>query len=114
MTEKEEKDQLLNQFIEQIAPGRCAEIRLSNDRELSATMVVKLSLDEASVKVSNGNVSDDAPDLSLPVWAGIVPFRTQVGPLISDPQLSEEITKPDYRQAYGHLWCDELAENDGS
>lgn len=34
----QEKDRLLNHFIEQIAPGRTKQVRLSNEKELKATI----------------------------------------------------------------------------
>ncbi|HGY9566765.1 TPA: pyridoxamine 5'-phosphate oxidase family protein [Vibrio harveyi] len=99
-----EKDRLLNHFIEQIAPGRTEEVRLSNEKELKATMLLRISLAEASVKVSNFGVNDDAEDMVLPVWAGVLPYRTVVGPLQACDDLYEGILEPDYRSAYPNRW----------
>ena len=99
-----EKDRLLNHFIEQIAPGRTEEVRLSNEKELKATMLLRISLVEASVKVSNFGVNDDAEDMDLPVWAGVLPYRTVVGPLQACDDLYEGILEPDYRSAYPNRW----------
>ncbi|MHA2686825.1 pyridoxamine 5'-phosphate oxidase family protein [Vibrio harveyi] len=99
-----EKDRLLNHFIEQIAPGRTDEVRLSNEKELKATMLLRISLVEASVKVSNFGVNDDAEDMGLPVWAGVLPYRTVVGPLQACDDLYEGIVEPDYRSAYPNRW----------
>ncbi|EMB9230699.1 pyridoxamine 5'-phosphate oxidase family protein [Vibrio harveyi] len=99
-----EKDRLLNHFIEQIAPGRTEEVRLSNEKELKATMLLRISLVEASVKVSNFGVNDDAEDMDLPVWAGVLPYRTVVGPLQACDDLYEGIVEPDYRRAYPNRW----------
>ncbi|ENP8339195.1 pyridoxamine 5'-phosphate oxidase family protein [Vibrio harveyi] len=99
-----EKDRLLNHFIEQIAPGRTEEVRLSNEKELKATMLLRISLVEASVKVSNFGVNDDAEDMDLPVWAGVLPYRTVVGPLQAWDDLYEGILEPDYRSAYPNRW----------
>ncbi|EOA8955886.1 pyridoxamine 5'-phosphate oxidase family protein [Vibrio harveyi] len=99
-----EKDRLLNHFIEQIAPGRTEEVRLSNEKELKATMLLHISLAEASVKVSNFGVNDDAEDMDLPVWAGVLPYRTVVGPLQACDDLYEGILEPDYRSAYPNRW----------
>ncbi|CAH1539738.1 pyridoxamine 5'-phosphate oxidase family protein [Vibrio harveyi] len=99
-----EKDRLLNHFIEQIAPGRTEEVRLSNEKELKATMLLRISLAEASVKVSNFGVNDDAEDMDLPVWAGVLPYRTVVGPLQACDDLYEGIVEPDYRSAYPNRW----------
>ncbi|GBK98696.1 flavin-nucleotide-binding protein [Vibrio harveyi] len=99
-----EKDRLLNHFIEQIAPGRTEEVRLSNEKELKATMLLRISLVEASVKVSNFGVNDDAEDMDLPVWAGVLPYRTVVGPLQACDDLYDGILEPDYRSAYPNRW----------
>lgn len=99
-----EKDRLLNHFIEQIAPGRTEEVRLSNEKELKATMLLRIPLTEASVKISNFGVNDDAEDMDIPVWAGVLPYRTIVGPLQACDDLYEGLAEPDYRSAYPNRW----------
>ncbi|MET2897173.1 pyridoxamine 5'-phosphate oxidase family protein [Vibrio rotiferianus] len=100
----QDKDRLLNHFIEQIAPGRTEEVRLSNEKELKATMLLRIPLTEASVKISNFGVNDDAEDMDIPVWAGVLPYRTVVGPLQACDDLYEGIAEPDYRSAYPNRW----------
>jgi hypothetical protein len=102
----QEKDRLLNHFIEQIAPGRTEEVRLSNEKELKATMLLRIPLTEASVKISNFGVNDDSEDMDIPVWAGVLPYRTVVGPLEPCNDLYEGIQSPDYRQAYPNRWSE--------
>ncbi|MHA2707695.1 pyridoxamine 5'-phosphate oxidase family protein [Vibrio owensii] len=100
----QQKDRFLNHFIEQIAPGRTEEVRLSNEKELKATMLLRIPLTEASVKISNFGVNDDAEDMDIPVWAGVLPYRTVVGPLQACDDLYEGIAEPDYRSAYPNRW----------
>ncbi|MDW3058561.1 pyridoxamine 5'-phosphate oxidase family protein [Vibrio sp. 1978] len=102
--DNQEKDRLLNHFIEQIAPGRTEQIRLSNEKELKATMLLRIPLTEASVKISNFGVNDDAEDMDIPVWAGVLPYQTVVGPLQACDDLYEGIAEPDYRSAYSNRW----------
>ncbi|KAB2113121.1 pyridoxamine 5'-phosphate oxidase family protein [Vibrio alginolyticus] len=102
--DNQEKDRLLNHFIEQIAPGRTEQVRLSNEKELKATMLLRIPLTEASVKISNFGVNDDAEDMDIPVWAGVLPYRTVVGPLQACGDLYEGIAEPDYRNAYSNRW----------
>ncbi|MGX9416644.1 pyridoxamine 5'-phosphate oxidase family protein [Vibrio sp. RC27] len=104
VSDKQSKDTILNQFVEHIAPGRTQDVRLGSDKELAATMLLRLPLTEASVKVSNGQVNDDVDDLTLPVWAGYLPYQTKVGPLQSVDDLSNDIAVPDYSAAYGTRW----------
>ncbi|MDN3612548.1 pyridoxamine 5'-phosphate oxidase family protein [Vibrio ostreicida] len=98
-----EKDRLLNHFIEHIAPGRTEHIRLSSERELAATLLLRIPLSESSVKVSQFGVRDDDSDLDHPVWAGVLPYRTLVGPL-QTAQDCHVTAQPDYSQAYGQRW----------
>lgn len=98
-----EKDRLLNHFIEQIAPGRCQDVRLSSERELASTMLLTMPLTEASVKVSNKGVNDDLADMASTAFAGILPYRTVIGPLEAMPDSAHSQT-PDYSQAYGERW----------
>ncbi|MDW2372976.1 pyridoxamine 5'-phosphate oxidase family protein, partial [Vibrio sp. 1078-1] len=102
--DNQEKDRLLNHFLEQIAPGRTEHVRLSNEKELSATMLLRISLEEASVKISRFGVNDDAQDMDIPVWAGVLPYRTVVGPLEPCSDLYEGIEEPDYSSAYPNRW----------
>lgn len=102
----DEKDQLLDIFLEQIANGRSKEVRRSNERELSATMVLRMPLNEVSIKVSNGEVNDDESDLKLSIWAGYLPYKTVVGPLVTARDIDEQIVKPDYSAGYGDRWLD--------
>ncbi|MDF5114537.1 pyridoxamine 5'-phosphate oxidase family protein, partial [Vibrio parahaemolyticus] len=102
--DNQEKDRLLNHFIEQIAPGRTEQVRLSNEKELKATMLLRIPLLEASVKISNFGVNDDAEDMDIPVWAGVLPYQTVVGPLQACDDLYEGIAEPDYRSAYSNRW----------
>lgn len=98
-----EKDRLLNHFVEQIAPGRTDEVRLSNQKELDATMLLEIPLTEASVKVSNGKVKDDLSDMQQSVFAGYLPYRTIVGPLVAEDDSIHSST-PDYSSAYAQRW----------
>ncbi|CAH1546439.1 Pyridoxamine 5'-phosphate oxidase-related, FMN-binding [Vibrio rotiferianus] len=102
--DNQQKDKLLNHFIEQIAPGRTQKIRLSNEIELKATMLLRIPLTEASVKISHFGVNDDEQDMDLPVWAGVLPYRTIVGPLEACDGLYEGLTTPDYSSAYPDRW----------
>jgi uncharacterized protein len=61
---------------EHVAPGQWDYARAPSDRELARTTVLRLSLDEASVKVSEGPPDDDDADLDLEVWAGVIPLAT--------------------------------------
>jgi uncharacterized protein len=93
--EREEKLRALRAIVEHVAPGRWDEARRPTSRELRATAVLRLSLDEASAKVRAGPPQDDEDDLDLPVWAGVLPLRTVVEGLVPAEPLPEGLPIPD-------------------
>lgn len=73
--EDHEKRRVLDLFVDAILPGRAREVRPMSAAELRLTMVVRVTIDEASAKVSNGPTDDDETDRALPIWSGTVPAR---------------------------------------
>jgi len=73
-----EKLAALEAFTEKLLPGRWHDARQPTPRELKATGVLALPLDEASAKVREGGPKDgDTPDAELDVWAGVIPLRVE-------------------------------------
>ncbi|NNE44019.1 MAG: pyridoxamine 5'-phosphate oxidase family protein, partial [Gemmatimonadetes bacterium] len=95
-----EKRAALDCLTEHLIPGRVTEAREPNDRELAKTLVLRLSLEEASAKVRTGPPGDEPEDYRLPVWAGVIPIRTQFGPPEADPELAEGIPTAPSALAY--------------
>jgi len=80
-----------------VAPGQWEYARSPSAKELAATTVLRLALDEASVKVSEGPPDDgDGPDGALDVWAGEIPLRTVRLDPVADPALRAGIMVPDH------------------
>jgi nitroimidazol reductase NimA-like FMN-containing flavoprotein (pyridoxamine 5'-phosphate oxidase superfamily) len=75
-----EKRAALRAFTEQVAPGRWEEARQPTDKELKATWILSVPLDEASAKIRSGPPEDEPEDLELPVWAGVVPIHLAAEP----------------------------------
>jgi nitroimidazol reductase NimA-like FMN-containing flavoprotein (pyridoxamine 5'-phosphate oxidase superfamily) len=75
----DEKGRALHALLDHIRAGRAADCRPPNASELAATAVLALDLVEVSAKVREGGVADDADDLALPHWAGVVPLRLAAG-----------------------------------
>jgi len=97
----EEKMKALEAFTEQLIPGRWADARKPNDKEMKATWVLALPLDEASAKISLGPPDDsDSPDADLPIWAGNIPFETVALSPVPDPALKHDLPAPDYAVRY--------------
>jgi len=97
LTEVGEKLVGLEAISEHIAPGQWRYARSPSAKELAATTVLSLSLDEASVKVSSGPPDDgDGPDGDLEVWAGEVPLRMVRLDPVADPALRAGMALPDH------------------
>jgi len=83
-------------FTEHVMPGRWAEIRSPSKQEFKGTMVLRLPLDEASAKIRRGPPKDDAADMAVPVWAGVLPFAGGFGAPQPDPLLPADTPLPAY------------------
>ncbi|MFI6739882.1 pyridoxamine 5'-phosphate oxidase family protein [Nonomuraea sp. NPDC050451] len=94
VTDPEERMAGLRALSEQLAPGQWDYVRQPNRKELAATAVLALSLEEASVKIRRGAPKDEEEDYDLPVWAGVLPLVTTWGEPEPDPMLQEGIDVP--------------------
>lgn len=83
----DEKLKGLHAISEHILAGRWAEARQPNEKELKATSVIKLPIQEFSGKVRSGPPIDDEEDYSFPVWAGVLPLNTVAGQPVPDERL---------------------------
>ncbi|MBF8194025.1 pyridoxamine 5'-phosphate oxidase family protein [Nonomuraea sp. K274] len=94
VTDPEERLIGLRALTEQLAPGQWDYARQPSRKELAATAVLALSLEEASVKIRRGAPKDEEEDYALPVWAGVLPLVTSWGEPEPDPVLPEGIDTP--------------------
>lgn len=85
-----EKPAALDAFMAHLAKGRQHEARRGNSKELAATTVLRLCLDEAAAKVRTGPPQDDEADVALPVWAGVLPLVHGHGAPIAQPDNAAE------------------------
>ncbi len=90
---KDEKLLALKAFSDGIVPGRWNEARPPNDKELKGTMVLKLKIEEASAKIRDEGVKDDAIDAALDIWTGVIPIHEQFGEpiLANDLKISDSV-----------------------
>jgi uncharacterized protein len=75
LVEGDEKRSALHALTEQLAPGRWDEARQPTAKELKATWILSVPIEEVSAKVRNGPPEDEPEDEELPVWAGVVPVH---------------------------------------
>jgi hypothetical protein len=90
-----EKLTALRVITNHIVPGRWDEVRQPDERELKATSVLSLPLNEVSAKVRTGPPIDDEPDYSREVWAGVVPLRTIPAAPLSDGRVPPGVAQFD-------------------
>ena len=93
---KVEKLEVLKTITEHLIPGRWEDARKPNEKELNATTVVSIEIDEASAKIRTGPPGDDEEDYNLPVWAGVIPILPKFDSPVNDPKLNEDIALPNY------------------
>jgi nitroimidazol reductase NimA-like FMN-containing flavoprotein (pyridoxamine 5'-phosphate oxidase superfamily) len=95
VTDADEKRSVLAALVEHVMPGRSAEVRGPNDKELAATLVLSVPLAEASAKIRRGPPVDEAADLALAVWAGELPLRQRPLAPVPDPKLKQGVAAPE-------------------
>ena len=95
-----EKDGALHALVEAVARGRSEGSRPPSTKELAATSVLRLPLVEVSVKRRSGPPNDDAEDLGLPHWAGVLPLVTVPGAPVPAPELPADRPVPEHVQRW--------------
>jgi uncharacterized protein len=100
ITDPGEKRDALDRYVEHVVPGRGPDVRPPTDKELRATLVLALPLDESSVKVRAGGPLDDDEDMDLPVWAGVIPLATVAGTPVTAADLRADVAPPRYVTDY--------------
>ncbi|WP_329260254.1 pyridoxamine 5'-phosphate oxidase family protein [Streptomyces sp. NBC_01478] len=97
VTDPEEKLAGLRRITDHATPGQWSYARLPNRKELAATTLLALSLEEASVKIRTGGPDDgDGPDADLGLWAGTLPLTSTWGTPVPDPALPANILVPEH------------------
>jgi nitroimidazol reductase NimA-like FMN-containing flavoprotein (pyridoxamine 5'-phosphate oxidase superfamily) len=100
VTDPQEKLAGLRCVSEHLAPGQWDYARRPSRKELAATRLLALSLDEASVKIRSGPPDDaDSPDAALGLWAGELPVRACWQQPVPDPALPAGCLAPGHIQA---------------
>lgn len=94
VTDRDEKVRASRALSDHVLRGRWDEARQPTPKELAATMILRVALDEASAKIRTGPPVDDEADHALPIWAGEVPLRTTLGEPVADPALRAGIEPP--------------------
>jgi len=85
----------LDLITEALLPGRVAEVRRPAERELAATLVLALPIEEWSLKVSDGWPDDPPEDVVGDAWAGVVPIMVSYAQAVAAPDLRAGIGVPE-------------------
>jgi nitroimidazol reductase NimA-like FMN-containing flavoprotein (pyridoxamine 5'-phosphate oxidase superfamily) len=88
LEDPDEKLASLEAFVERMYPGRWPALRPATRRELKATTVLWMEMDEASAKIRTGPPIDDDEDYALPIWAGLVPVRQVADAPLDDGRIA--------------------------
>ncbi|UOB17400.1 pyridoxamine 5'-phosphate oxidase family protein [Abyssalbus ytuae] len=91
LVSEEEKNKALKVISDQILVGRWEEVREPSDKELKATKVIKIQIEEVSAKVRTGDPVDDTEDYELDIWAGVLPVEKKFGNPVNDSKLKRNI-----------------------
>mgnify|MGYP001090045765 CR=1 FL=1 len=74
-----EKMDALKIITDNIIEGRWEEARYPNAKEMKATMVMAIDINDASAKIRAEGANDDIVDADLEVWTGVLPLTVTVG-----------------------------------
>ncbi|MEU5434448.1 pyridoxamine 5'-phosphate oxidase family protein [Streptomyces sp. NPDC020719] len=99
VTDPEERRVALDALVDQVVPGRSDDSRPANAKELAATSVIRLDLDEVSAKIRTGGPGDEPEDSGLPHWTGVVPLTRTYGVPVPADDLDPSVRLPDYLAA---------------
>ncbi|MEU6022018.1 bifunctional pyridoxamine 5'-phosphate oxidase family protein/GNAT family N-acetyltransferase [Micromonospora sp. NPDC047134] len=102
VTDPAEKAEVLTALVDKVGPGRAAESRPPNRRELAETAVLALPLTEVSVRSRAGGVNEDPADHALPHWAGVLPLRLTAG--LPERDLGVTVPVPPYLRPTRTSW----------
>jgi nitroimidazol reductase NimA-like FMN-containing flavoprotein (pyridoxamine 5'-phosphate oxidase superfamily) len=93
---EEAKLAALEEFMEHFMPGRWEDLRPPHQKEMRASTILSMEIEDAAAKIRTGMPNDDAEDYELPIWAGIVPISKSAGEPEDDPKLLPGVNRPGY------------------
>lgn len=80
----DEKARTMALITARVREGRPSGERPVNEEEAKATEMLRLPLVEVAAKVRVGGPLDDEADMTLPVWAGVIPMQLVFGEPVRD------------------------------
>jgi len=98
--DEEQKAAVLHALVEHLVPGRTTDARQPTNEELRSTLVLRIPIDEASAKVRTGGPVDEPEDMTLSVWAGVIPLTIESGTPLRDDDVTHDVVVPEYATGY--------------
>ncbi|SDY84378.1 Nitroimidazol reductase NimA, pyridoxamine 5'-phosphate oxidase superfamily [Modestobacter sp. DSM 44400] len=98
VTDPDEITVAYHAVVDSLIPGRSGDVRAPTDRELKKTAFLAMTLDEFSVKARHGGPVEEAEDVGLPHWSGVVPARIVFG--AAEPAMDGQGPVPPYLDPY--------------
>lgn len=92
--DEEEKMEGLACILNHMVSDHWDYVRQPNEKEMNATLVLEITIEDASAKIRAEGVNDEKMDLNSDYWAGVVPIRQIAMPAESDHLLKDGITVP--------------------
>jgi nitroimidazol reductase NimA-like FMN-containing flavoprotein (pyridoxamine 5'-phosphate oxidase superfamily) len=93
--EDDAKTEAMKQLSNKLIPGVWEYTRLPNAKDYAGTLIVEIPLDKVTAKSRKGGPIDEEEDMSLNIWAGVIPIERKLGtPITSDDSVVKEI--PDH------------------
>lgn len=96
----DEKLIALERLTDTLVDGRWNDVRPPTPQELKGTKILRMPLEEASLKSRSGPPSDLEEDLELDTWSGVIPLELRALPPVPDPTLRPGIAVPQYVAGY--------------
>ena len=94
VVDETEKRSVLDALVERVSPGRTRVVRAPSEKELAATSLLRMPIEEASAKVRRGPPIDDEGDLAIPCWAGEIPLRLESAAPVADDLVADGAALP--------------------
>ena len=101
ISDLDERRAVLDAYTDKLVPERRPHLRGMTDKEVRATVVLGMPLDEASAKMRAGGPIDDDEDMELDIWAGVIPFALTAGDPLDDPLMPPGIPRPAHVERIG-------------
>lgn len=100
VSDASEKQAAFKALLDHLLPGRWDDSRQPDQKELAATTVLKMRIDEASVKQRSGDPIDAEKDADLDYWAGVIPLSLEASKAVADPAMPGDRAQPGYLDNY--------------